>query len=183
MLMLSIKWLGRQCPTTRWFRGISSDGLRLGKMSRHRFPIGARRPPPSNDRWLSLWFKHHGTSGQMQRLGLSQRFTFRVCPFEPSKLRWLVVGALALVVSTSPSRGGIRKIVLMINEVGQSHPGPVIVTNAIASAMQSESRFEEEFHWENLDAVDISDDSLNELRDSIIQKYRHQKLDNTSAPV
>jgi len=65
----------------------------------------------------------------------------------------------------------------MINEVGQSHPGPVIVTNAIASAMQSDSRFEEEFHWENLDAVDISDDSLNELRDSIIQKYRSNKLD------
>ena len=65
----------------------------------------------------------------------------------------------------------------MINEVGQSHPGPAIVTNAIASAMQSDPRFEEEFHWENLDAVDISNDSLNELRDSIIQKYRGHKLD------
>jgi hypothetical protein len=53
----------------------------------------------------------------------------------------------------------------------------VIVTNAIPSAMQSDPRFEEEFHWENLDAVDISDDSLNELRDSIVQKYRSNKLD------
>ena len=33
------------------------------------------------------------------------------------------------------------------------------------------------YHWENLDAIDISDDSLNELRDSIAQKYRNQKLD------
>jgi signal transduction histidine kinase len=65
----------------------------------------------------------------------------------------------------------------MINEVGQSHPGPVIVTNAIVLALQSDQRFEEEFHWENLDAVDISDDSLNELRDSIIQKYRSNKVD------
>jgi hypothetical protein len=87
------------------------------------------------------------------------------------------VTALGLVCFAPPSQAQARKQVLMINEVGQSHPGPVIVTNAIASAMQSDPRFEEEFHWENLDAVDISNDSLNELRDSIIQKYRGHKLD------
>jgi signal transduction histidine kinase len=113
----------------------------------------------------------------MKRMDLGRRSVSTICRIKRYTLRWLVVAALALVVSTSASHGGVRKIVLMINEVGQSHPGPVIVTNAIVLAMQSDPRFEEEFHWENLDAVDISDDSLNELRDSIIQKYRRYKLD------
>jgi signal transduction histidine kinase len=91
--------------------------------------------------------------------------------------RWLIVAALGLVVCTPSSRGGARKIVLMINEVGQSNPGPSIVTNAIVSALQADPQFEEEFHWENLDAVDKSDESLNELHDSIVQKYRDNKPD------
>jgi signal transduction histidine kinase len=113
----------------------------------------------------------------MKRVDLGRRVVSTICRIRRYSLRWLVMAAFVLVVSTSASRGGGRKIVLMINEVGQSHPGPVIVTNAIASALQADARFEEEFHWENLDAVDISDDSLNELRDSIIQKYRGNKLD------
>jgi signal transduction histidine kinase len=32
-------------------------------------------------------------------------------------------------------------------------------------------------HWENLDAIDISDDERNELRDGIVRKYRNLKLD------
>ena len=113
----------------------------------------------------------------MKRMDQGRRSASTICRIRRYTFRWLVVAALALVVSTSASRGEVRKIVLMINEVGQSHPGPVIVTNAIVLELQSDQRFEEEFHWENLDAVDISDDSLNELRDSIIQKYSRYKLD------
>ena len=34
-----------------------------------------------------------------------------------------------------------------------------------------------ELHWENLDAIDISDDARNELRDGIVRKYRNLKWD------
>jgi signal transduction histidine kinase len=176
MLILSLNWLGCRCPTTLEFPEVPPEGSQPGKMSTHVFPIGARRHPPTTDRWVSRWFKYYETSGHAQR-GLSRQFAFTACPLERSTLRWLVVTVLGLVCFAPPSQAQERKQVLMINEVGQSHPGPVIVTNAIVLGLQSDPRFEEEFHWENLDAVDISDDSLNELRDSIIQKYRRYKLD------
>jgi hypothetical protein len=73
MFILFLNWLGRQCPTTRCLSGIPSDGLQPGKMRRHHFPIGARRPPPTNNRWLSHWLSQHDeTSAHMQRVGLSQ---------------------------------------------------------------------------------------------------------------
>ena len=52
----------------------------------------------------------------------------------------------------------------MINEFGQSTPVSVIVANQIRSALHADSRFEVQFYWENLDAVDLSDDALNEQR-------------------
>ena len=51
------------------------------------------------------------------------------------------------------------------------------MTNQILSALGSDSRFDAELHWENLDAIDISDDARNELRDSIVRKYRNLKWD------
>jgi signal transduction histidine kinase len=65
----------------------------------------------------------------------------------------------------------------MINELGQSHPGPVVVTNQILSALHSDPRFQVEFHWENLNSIYQSDDSLNEQRDLLVRKYQHTKLD------
>jgi signal transduction histidine kinase len=65
----------------------------------------------------------------------------------------------------------------MINELGQSHPGPVLVMNEILSALRSDARFDVEFHWENMDAVDLSDDSLNKLRGSLAREYRDHKFD------
>jgi hypothetical protein len=110
MFILSLNWLGRQCPTTRCLSGIPSDGLQPGKMSKHHFPIGATRPPPTNNRWLARWlFQHHETSGHTQLVGLSQRFTFRVCPFERSTLRWLIVAALGLVCFAPASQAWERK--------------------------------------------------------------------------
>jgi signal transduction histidine kinase len=65
----------------------------------------------------------------------------------------------------------------MINELGQSHPGPVVVTNLILSALHSDPRFQVEFHWENLDSIYLLGDSLNEQRDLLVRKYQHRKLD------
>ena len=64
----------------------------------------------------------------------------------------------------------------MINELGQSHPGPVLVTNAIISALHSDPQFDVELYWENLDATDISDAMRSELRDSITKKHRKHNL-------
>ncbi len=177
MPILSLNWLGRQCPTTRWLSGITSDGVQPGKMSRYDFPIGARRPPPITNRWLSRWFKHHKTSGHAQRVGLSQRFTFKVCHLEPSTLVWLVVAGLGLVSFAPPSQAQARKEVLIITEQGLSHPGMALVTNQIHSALNLDQRFQEELYAENLDAADLSEDLLKERRDSVLQEYRHKRLD------
>ena len=177
MLILSLIWPGRRRAITSELSGIASDGLQPGKMNRHRVPIGGAKPPPaSNKRWLARCsFQPHETSSHTQTV--SQRFIFIAGPRERSTLRRLIVAALGIVCFVLASQAQERKIVLMINEVGQSHPGPSIVTNAIVSALQADPQFEEEFHWENLDAVDKSDESLNELRDSIAQKYRDNKPD------
>jgi signal transduction histidine kinase len=113
----------------------------------------------------------------MQRVGFIQRFASTAYLFKRSALRCLVIASLVLGCLASVSQGKPPKYILMINELGQSHPGPVVVTNKILIALHSDPRFDVEFYWENLDAADRSDDSLNELRDSILQKYRDHKLD------
>ena len=65
----------------------------------------------------------------------------------------------------------------MIIEIGQSHPATTLVTNQILSALGSDPRFDAELFWENLDAIDLSDDARNELRDGIVQKYRNLNWD------
>ena len=51
------------------------------------------------------------------------------------------------------------------------------MTNQILSALSTDPRFDADLHWENLDAIDISDDARNELRDGIVRKYRNLKWD------
>jgi signal transduction histidine kinase/ABC-type uncharacterized transport system substrate-binding protein len=177
MFILSLNWPGRQCPTTRWLSVIPSDGLQPGKMSRYHFPDGAKRPPPANYRWLSRWFKHHETSGHTQRVDLSQLFTFRACPRERSTWRWLVVAALALVCFAPPSQAQARRQVLIVTELGLSHPGMALVTNQIHSALNLDQRFHGEVYMENLDAADLPEDLLKERRDSLVQEFRHKRLD------
>ncbi len=89
----------------------------------------------------------------------------------------LVLAALVLVFLTPASQGQSKKNVLMIIEIGQSHPAPALVTNQILSALGSDPRFDAELHWENLDAIDISDEARNELRDGIVRKYRNVQWD------
>ena len=89
----------------------------------------------------------------------------------------LVSAALVLAFSAPTSQGQSKKNVLMVIEIGQSHPAPALVTNQILSALGSDPRFDAELHWENLDAIDISDDARNELRDGIVRKYRNVQWD------
>ena len=89
----------------------------------------------------------------------------------------VVLTVLVLASFAPASHGQSKKNVLMIMEIGQSHPAPVLVTNQILSALGSDPRFDAELHWENLDAIDLSDDLRNELRDGIVRKYRNLKWD------
>jgi signal transduction histidine kinase len=81
-----------------------------------------------------------------------------------------------LFASIAWAQGPVRKNVLMISINGPSHPGPVIVSNQIVSALHSDPRFQVEFYWENLDAVYHPEDRQEHL-DFIVGQYRHLKLD------
>ena len=71
----------------------------------------------------------------------------------------LILTALVLACLAPASLGQSKKNVLMIIEIGQSHPAPALVTNQILSALGSDPRFDAELHWENLDAIDITDET------------------------
>ena len=88
----------------------------------------------------------------------------------------LALAALALVSSPPASQGQVRKNVLMISIVGPSHPGPVIVSNQVASALHSDPRFQVEFYWENLDVI-YHPEEWQEQLDFLVGRYRHLKLD------
>ena len=90
---------------------------------------------------------------------------------------WPLLVALWLVILAPASQAQVRKKILVINEFGQSTPVSVIVANQIRSALQADSRFRVQFYWENLDAVDLSDDALNEQRALVAQRYLGEKLD------
>ncbi len=65
----------------------------------------------------------------------------------------------------------------MINELGPSLPGPVLVTNEVIAALHADPRFQVEFDEENLEAIDVPDEVRDERRNWIIQKYRGIHLD------
>jgi signal transduction histidine kinase/ABC-type uncharacterized transport system substrate-binding protein len=96
--------------------------------------------------------------------------------FMPSIRSSLLLATLALVYFAPTSQAQVRKNVLMINIVGQSHPGPIVVTNLVLSALHSDPRFQVEFYWENLDAI-YHPDEWQEQLDAVVQQYRHRKLD------
>jgi signal transduction histidine kinase len=52
-----------------------------------------------------------------------------------------------------------------------------LVTNQIRSALDLDQSFQEEVYTENLDAADLSEDAQKEQRDSLVLKYRHNRMD------
>ncbi len=112
----------------------------------------------------------------MQYLDPRKRVRSPSCFFKRSLRPLLVLAVVVLVYLVPTSQGQVRKNVLMINIIGQSHPGPMIVTNLVLSALHSDPRFQVEFYWENLDAI-YHPDEWQEQLDSVVQQYRHRKLD------
>ena len=104
------------------------------------------------------------------------RFGSTLGLFKRSVRSSLVPAALVLISFAPASQGQVRKNVLMINIVGQSHPGPMIVTNLVLSTLHSDPRFQVEFYWEDLDAI-YHPEEWQEQLDSVVQQYRHRKLD------
>ena len=52
-----------------------------------------------------------------------------------------------------------------------------LVTNQIRSALDLDQSFQEEVYTKNLDAADLSEDAQKEQRDSLVLKYRHNRMD------
>ena len=113
----------------------------------------------------------------MRRVNVRQQFAARVNLSELLTGIVLVLLALLPFCLASACMGQTKKNVLMIIEIGQSHPAPALVTNQILSALGSDPRFDAELRWENLDAIDLSDDARIELRDGILRKYRNVQWD------
>ena len=97
--------------------------------------------------------------------------------FERAGRSWLLLLALGLFIFAPASQAQVRKTILVINEFGQSAPVSVIVAQQIRSALQSDRRFQVQYYWENLDAIDLSNDSLKEQRASVARRYLGEKLD------
>ena len=113
----------------------------------------------------------------MKRVNLGRRSVSTICRIGLYTMCWLVAAALALVCFALTSHAQERKQVLIVTELGLSHPGMAVVTNQIHSALNLDQRFQEEVYTESLDAADLSEDALRERRDSLLQKYRNKKLD------
>ena len=113
----------------------------------------------------------------MQRIDLTPGLALTICHLKQCVRNWLAATALGLVTLTTASQAQVRKTILVINEFGQSSPVSVLVTNQIRSALHSDRRFQVEFYWENLDAIDLSNDALDEQHLLIAKRYLGQKLD------
>ena len=100
-----------------------------------------------------------------------------ICALKRARRSYLLLVALGLFNFAPASQAQVKKTILVINEFGQSAPASVLVANQIRSALHSDPRFQVQFYWENLDAIDLSNDSLNEQRAVVAERYRGQKLD------
>ena len=112
----------------------------------------------------------------MQRVYPRKRFGSTLGLFRPTLRSSLVLAALVFICFAPASQGQVRKKVLMISIVGPSHPGPVMVSNQVVSALHSDPRFQVEFYWENLDVI-YRPDEWQEQLDAVVEQYRHVKLD------
>jgi len=113
----------------------------------------------------------------MRRIDLDGCFALTAYEFERAAKSWLFLVAIGLSIFAPASQAQVRKTILVINEFGQAAPVSVIVANQIRSALDSDPRFQVQFYWENLDAVDLSDEWLEEQRALVAQRYLGQKMD------
>ncbi len=90
----------------------------------------------------------------------------------------LFCAALALSPPAVRSQDPVRKSVLIVNELGLSHPAITMVSQQILSALGTDPRYQIEFYTESLDARSFPDEaSRQEIREWIAHKYRNHPPD------
>jgi len=97
--------------------------------------------------------------------------------FNGFRISCVVLAALLLVFFASASQGQVRKNVLIIMDVGQSHPGALAATKRIIEALHSDPRFHVELYEENLDAMYHTGDWRADQGRLVIKKYGDRKMD------
>jgi len=91
----------------------------------------------------------------------------------------LLLGSLAPMAAFAAGADTLpRKNVLILTEVGLSHPAAILVPQEIVSALQADTRYETEFYSESLDSMAFPDEpSQQQIRDWLEPKYRNRHLD------
>lgn len=89
--------------------------------------------------------------------------------------RLLLVGILLLLQSCAASQTRPIRRILILNNVGISHPGINIIDSGIRSGLQN-SQYHLEYYNESMDAILFPDPAdQQEIRDSLIRKYRNHQ--------
>lgn len=90
----------------------------------------------------------------------------------------LFCAAMALGPPGGQSQDPVRKSVLIINELGLSHPAITTVNQQILSVLGTDTHYQIEFYTESLDARSFPDEaSRQEIRAWIAHKYRNHPPD------
>lgn len=90
----------------------------------------------------------------------------------------LFCATLALSPPAGRSQDPFRKSVLIVNELGLSHPALTMVSQQVLSVVGTDPRYQVEFYSESLDARSFPDEaSRQEIREWIAHKYRNHPPD------
>src|SRR5271166_3750497 len=85
---------------------------------------------------------------------------------------------VVLVASIAMAQAPVRKNVLIINEVGLTHPASALVTEQVMSRLSADPRYQTEFYVESLDSPLFSSDTRQQdIEAGLLQKYENRKID------
>src|SRR5271157_6663729 len=85
---------------------------------------------------------------------------------------------VSLVASIAKAQAPARKNVLIINEVGLTHPASALVTEQVMSRLSADPRYQTEFYVESLDSPLFSSDTRQQdVEAGLLQKYENRKID------
>jgi len=102
----------------------------------------------------------------------------------PAVFRFAVLAAIFLALYPLKMEGQLlsRKNVLIVTEVGLSHPGAALVIQALQNAFENTSEYRVEFYMESLDTMSFpaEEDQL-EIEQTLVRRYSKLNLDGIVA--
>src|SRR5271157_3823992 len=108
---------------------------------------------------------------------ITHRSSASMLPGRSSGLLVLCV-VVVLVESIAMAQAPVRKNVLIINEVGLTHPASALVTEQVMSRLSADPRYQTEFYVESLDSPLFSSDTRQQdIEAGLLQKYENRKID------